>query len=252
MFSFFATLPVGLNHPRLKDPAFLAKLTRAALVNPTNSDIYTVEMAEFVDTFGRVAMPPYLPHVFFVAGGTLGVENALKAAFDWKVRRNFRKGLTGGEGPPDPPLPRGVPRPLGLHAVADQHRRPAEVPVLPEVRLAAHRQPQAALPGRRRRARARRSRPSGRRSTRSRPPSASAATTSPASSSSRSRPRAATTTSAASSCARCAIAARERRAAHLRRGADRRRPHRPDVGAPALRRASPTCWPSARRCRCAA
>ena len=93
MFSFFATLPVGINHPKLKDPAFLAKLQRAALVNPTNSDIYSVEMAEFVDAFGRLAMPDYLPHLFLIAGGTLGVENALKAAFDWKVRRNFRKGL---------------------------------------------------------------------------------------------------------------------------------------------------------------
>jgi L-lysine 6-transaminase len=93
MFSFFATLPVGLNHPGMREPAFLAKLERAALTNPTNSDVYTVEMAEFVDTFARLAMPDYLPHVFFVAGGTLAVENALKAAFDWKVRRNFRKGL---------------------------------------------------------------------------------------------------------------------------------------------------------------
>src|SRR5512135_2707042 len=65
MFSFFATLPVGLNHPKLKDPAFLAKLTRAALANPSNSDIYTTEMAEFVEVFGRVAQPGYLPHAFF-------------------------------------------------------------------------------------------------------------------------------------------------------------------------------------------
>ncbi len=98
MFSFFATLPVGLNHPRLKDPEFLARLTRAALANPANSDIYTVEFAEFVDTFGRVVQPAYLPHAFFVAGGTLGVENALKAAFDWKVRRNFRRGIREEKG----------------------------------------------------------------------------------------------------------------------------------------------------------
>jgi len=37
-------------------------------------------------------MRPHLPHVFYVAGGTLGVENALKAAFDWKVRKNFARG----------------------------------------------------------------------------------------------------------------------------------------------------------------
>jgi L-lysine 6-transaminase len=91
MFSFFATMPVGLNHPGMRDPEFLARLERAAVANPTNSDVYTVEMAEFVDTFARLAMPDYLPHVFFIAGGTLGVENALKAAMDWKVRRNFKR-----------------------------------------------------------------------------------------------------------------------------------------------------------------
>jgi L-lysine 6-transaminase len=92
MFSFFATLPLGMNHPKLEDEAFRRKLLAAALVNPTNSDIYTTEFAEFVETFGRVGIPSYLPYAFFVAGGTLGVENALKAAMDWKVRRNFRKG----------------------------------------------------------------------------------------------------------------------------------------------------------------
>jgi L-lysine 6-transaminase len=98
LFSFFATFPIGFNHPRLKDPDFLAKLTRAALVNPTNSDIYTTEMAEFVDTFGRVAMGDSFKYAFFVAGGALGVENALKAAMDWKVRRNYAKGIQKEEG----------------------------------------------------------------------------------------------------------------------------------------------------------
>ena len=98
MFSFFATAPLGLNHPKMADPVFREKLLRAALSNPTNSDIYTLEFAEFVETFGRVGIPSYLPYAFFVAGGTLGVENALKAAMDWKVRRNFRKGLTVEKG----------------------------------------------------------------------------------------------------------------------------------------------------------
>jgi L-lysine 6-transaminase len=98
LFSFFATLPIGFNHPKMRDADFLAKLTRAALVNPTNSDIYTTEFAEFVEVFGRVAMRAHLPHAFFVAGGSLGVENALKAAMDWKVRHNFRKGITQEKG----------------------------------------------------------------------------------------------------------------------------------------------------------
>ena len=92
MFSFFATLPVGLNHPRLKEPEFLARLTRAALANPANSDIYTVEFAEFVETFARIAKPVDMPHLFFITGGALAVENALKAAFDWKVRKNLAAG----------------------------------------------------------------------------------------------------------------------------------------------------------------
>ena len=91
-FSFFATNPVGMNHPGMKTPEFTAKLMRSALHNPSNSDVYTVEMAEFVETFGTHAMPAHLPHLFLVAGGTLGVENALKAAFDWKVRKNFSRG----------------------------------------------------------------------------------------------------------------------------------------------------------------
>ena len=98
MFSCFATMPLGLNHPKMHEPEFLAKLQRAALANPSNSDVYTVEMAEFVDAWGRLAKPDYLPHVFWVAGGSLGVENALKAAFDWKVRKNFRKGYTEEKG----------------------------------------------------------------------------------------------------------------------------------------------------------
>ena len=91
-FSFFATSPLGMNHAGLKSPEFQSRLLRAALSNPTNSDIYTTEFAEFVETFAQHAMRPYLNHSFYVAGGTLGVENALKAAFDWKVRKNFARG----------------------------------------------------------------------------------------------------------------------------------------------------------------
>lgn len=92
-FSHFATVPIGYNHPKLKDPAFLEELHRAALTKPANSDIYTQEMARFVETFARVAVPPsHSSHLFFVEGGAVGVENTLKTAFDWKVRKNFRKG----------------------------------------------------------------------------------------------------------------------------------------------------------------
>ncbi len=91
-YSFFASAPVGYNHPRLRTPEHQRKILRAATDNVTNSDLYTVEMGEFVETFARVAMPESMPHLFLVAGGALGVENTLKAAFDWKVQKNFAKG----------------------------------------------------------------------------------------------------------------------------------------------------------------
>ena len=85
--SFFASNPVGFNHPRMKDPEFLEVLHRVAQLKPSLSDLYSVEYAWFVDVFGRVAKPAHFKYLFFIEGGTLGVENALKAAFDWKVRQ---------------------------------------------------------------------------------------------------------------------------------------------------------------------
>src|SRR3954447_4197390 len=98
-FTNFASCPIGYNHPRLDNPEFRAKLAEVALNKPANSDIYTTNMAEFVETFARVAVPPSLSkHMFFVEGGSLGIENAIKAAFDWKVRKNFAKGSQSERG----------------------------------------------------------------------------------------------------------------------------------------------------------
>jgi len=90
LFSMFASMPVGYNHPTLLENR--DRIADAALNKPTNSDIYSTQMAEFVDTVGRIAQPDYLPYSFFVEGGALGVENALKTAFDWKVRKNLAAG----------------------------------------------------------------------------------------------------------------------------------------------------------------
>ena len=54
--------------------------------------MYSTAYAEFVATFVRVLGDPALPHLFFVEGGALAVENALKVAFDWKSRRNEAAG----------------------------------------------------------------------------------------------------------------------------------------------------------------
>lgn len=92
LFGFFATMPVSHNHPALNNATFREKIGQVALFKPSNSDFYTIEMAEFVETFSRVAIPRYLPHLFLISGGALAVENAMKAAMDWKVKKNFAAG----------------------------------------------------------------------------------------------------------------------------------------------------------------
>ncbi len=94
MFTFFASSALGMNHPSLADDdRFRAELAQAAVNKPSNSDVYTVPMARFVETFARVLGDPALPHLFFVDGGALAVENALKVAFDWKSRHNEARGV---------------------------------------------------------------------------------------------------------------------------------------------------------------
>ena len=91
LFSMFASTAIGYNHPHL-----LAKidfLGRNAVNKPAMSDIYTKDYADLIDTFERVAMPKELQYLFFISGGTLAVENALKTAFDWKTRLNISKGI---------------------------------------------------------------------------------------------------------------------------------------------------------------
>src|SRR5690242_2202023 len=93
MFTFFASSALGMNHPALADDEeFRAELAQAALNKPSNSDLYSVALARLVETFSRVLGDPALPHLFFVDGGALAVENALKTAFDWKSRRNEAAG----------------------------------------------------------------------------------------------------------------------------------------------------------------
>ena len=93
LYTFFASAALGANPPGLADdPEFLAVLAEVATNKPANSDVYTTHYAEFVQTFAGVLGDPALPHLFFVEGGALAVENAVKTAFDWKSRRNEAAG----------------------------------------------------------------------------------------------------------------------------------------------------------------
>lgn len=88
-YTYFASAPIGHNHPKMRDSDFIERLLTVALTKPSSSDFFTTYMADFVETFAKTSMPKGMEHLFLISGGALAVENALKAAFDWKVRKNF-------------------------------------------------------------------------------------------------------------------------------------------------------------------
>ncbi|MFC6268678.1 L-lysine 6-transaminase [Frigoriflavimonas asaccharolytica] len=91
MFSMFASASIGYNHPHLvANTEWLGKM---AINKPTLADVYSQEYADFMEVFERVVIPEHLQYAFFVSGGALGVENAMKACFDWKTRKNLEKGI---------------------------------------------------------------------------------------------------------------------------------------------------------------
>ncbi len=91
-FGHFSTSPLGFNHPKTTTPEFARRILPAALNKPANSDIYTTFLAEFVETFSRTVPEPFRKRLFFIEGGAMAVENTLKVAFDWKVRKNLAAG----------------------------------------------------------------------------------------------------------------------------------------------------------------
>ncbi|MBS1518513.1 MAG: L-lysine 6-transaminase [Bacteroidetes bacterium] len=97
-FTFVASHPLGMNHPKLNNEEFIRKIGKIAVNKPSLSDIYTEVQAEFVDTFFKIAVPDYFKYSFYIEGGALAVENTLKASIDWKVRKNFKKGYKEEKG----------------------------------------------------------------------------------------------------------------------------------------------------------
>ncbi len=98
MFTCYASIPIGMNHPKLLESEFIEYIGKVALNKPSNSDVYTPELATFVRTFFEIAVPSHFKYAFFIEGGALAVENALKVAFDYKIRQNFRKGYSYEKG----------------------------------------------------------------------------------------------------------------------------------------------------------
>ncbi len=82
-YSQFASQALGW-----KDPAMISaqkEMGRAGMTKIANSDMYSEEYARFVESFTSIT--PDFEHYFFIDGGALAVENALKAAFDWKAQK---------------------------------------------------------------------------------------------------------------------------------------------------------------------
>jgi L-lysine 6-transaminase len=92
LYGFFGSLTIGFNHPYFDEPAVKEDLLCAAKSKVANSDIYSEGYAEFVETLSRVAGFPPLDRYLFIEGGALAIENTLKAAMDWKVRKNMAAG----------------------------------------------------------------------------------------------------------------------------------------------------------------
>ena len=86
-FTCFASWPLGFNHPELMEDEFSNAILKVSRNKVANSDLYTTELAEFVEAFGSKVTPEGFSHHFWVSGGALAVENALKTAFDWKARK---------------------------------------------------------------------------------------------------------------------------------------------------------------------
>src|SRR3989338_5463167 len=92
-YSFFGSLPIGFNHPGLKNKSYQNALNEVSQIKVALSDVYSSHFARFVDVFNAIAIRKHFRYLFFVEGGALAVENALKVAFDWKTRLNLKRGL---------------------------------------------------------------------------------------------------------------------------------------------------------------
>ncbi|MFJ6510715.1 L-lysine 6-transaminase [Streptomyces sp. NPDC091406] len=94
MSMFYASAPLGHNHPGLHgDQRFDEALLASARMKPANPDYGTGEQVRFVRAFMDALGSDDMPYVFFIDGGAAAVENALKAAFDWKTQHNAARGI---------------------------------------------------------------------------------------------------------------------------------------------------------------
>ncbi|MFN3194849.1 MAG: L-lysine 6-transaminase [Chlorobiota bacterium] len=98
-FTCYASLPLGYNHPKMTEEKFIEYIGKNSINKPSNSDLYSTVQATFTKTLFEIAVPKGdFKYSFYIEGGALAVENAIKAAIDWKVRKNIKNGISGNIG----------------------------------------------------------------------------------------------------------------------------------------------------------
>ena len=94
LYCFFATLPLGYNHPIFSSNEFKDELITFGGLKPSTGRILTKYIDDFVTEFHEYVSRGHFHKYFFIHGGGLAVENALKIAFDWKRHINHKNGNT--------------------------------------------------------------------------------------------------------------------------------------------------------------
>jgi L-lysine 6-transaminase len=80
----YGSNPIGWNHPKLIER--MSKDIELFSNKPANGDFYSRSLADFVDRMKTKVIPEEYEWMFFIDGGALAVENALKVAMDWKCQ----------------------------------------------------------------------------------------------------------------------------------------------------------------------
>jgi len=93
LYCFFSTLPLGYNHPIFSTNEFKTDLLAFGGLKPSTGRILTRFIDEFVPDFNDFVNSDIFNKYFFIHGGGLAVENALKIAFDWKRYINHKTGF---------------------------------------------------------------------------------------------------------------------------------------------------------------
>jgi len=86
-FSFFASNGLGYSHPAYETAEFTQDILRYSKIKVSSGRIYTKYFSDFIEQFHDFAGAGVFEKYFFIHGGALAVENALKVAFDWKAKR---------------------------------------------------------------------------------------------------------------------------------------------------------------------